>query len=64
MDDCSGVAICETGDQVQKSLQIMAQEYEAYFQAHGLKINVSKSEHIVIGQPRTKQIMVDGRVEA
>ena len=63
-EDCSGVAICETEDQVQKSLQIMAQEYEAYFQAHGLKINVSKSEHIVIGQPRTKQIMVDGRVEA
>ena len=42
----------------------MAQEYEAYFQAHGLKINVSKKEHIVSGQPRTKQIMVDGRVEA
>ena len=34
------------------------------FAAHGLKINVTKSEHIVIGHPRTKKIFVDSREEA
>ena len=63
-DDCSGVTICDTEEQVQLSLQIMAEEYEDYFSSHGLKINVTKSEHIVIGHPRTRQITVDGRPEA
>ena len=42
----------------------MADEYEKYFSAHGLKINITKSEHIVIGSLRTMKVVVDGREEA
>ena len=35
------------------------------FEAHGLKINVKKSEHLVIGGPRTiSDIKIEGRSEA
>ena len=63
-DDVTGVAVTKTEDQMQVTLQLMADEYKKYFAAHGLKINVLKSEHIVIGGPRTKTIIVDGRSEA
>ena len=42
----------------------MADEYEKYFSAHGLKINITKSEYIVIGSLRTMKVVVDGREEA
>ena len=63
-DDVTGVTVCDTEDQVEKSLQIMAKEYAEYFSANGLKINVLKSEHIIFGHPRKKQIFIDGRCEA
>ena len=63
-DDVTGVTVCDTEDQVQKSLQILAQEYTKYFSSNGLKINVLKSEHIIFGHPRKKVIYVDGRKEA
>ena len=63
-DDVTGVTVCDTEDQVQTSLQIMAKEYNDYFQSNGLKINVLKSEHIVFGHPRSKVIKIDGRDEA
>ena len=64
VDDVTGVTIARTEDLVQKSLQIMADEYKLYFGSNGLKINVEKCEHIVIGAARSKTIVVDGRVEA
>ena len=63
-DDVTGLAICDTELQVQQALQVMADEYEKYFSAHGLKINITKSEHIVIGSLRTMKVVVDGREEA
>ena len=63
-DDCTGVTVCDTEDQVQTSLEITSQEYRKYFSANGLKINILKSEHIVFGYPRTKLIYVEGRKEA
>ena len=63
-DDVTGVTVCDNEHQVQKSLEIMAQEYKKYFAANGLKINVLKSEHIVFGYPRTCTIYDDGRKEA
>ena len=63
-DDVTAISVCDTEDQVQKSLQILATQYQKYFACHGLKINVTKSEHIVFGQKRTKTIFVDGRKEA
>ena len=35
-----------------------------YFSSNGLKINVLKSEHIIFGHPRTKKVVIEGRVEA
>ena len=52
VDDVNGVTVCDTEDQIQTSLKIMAKEYSDYFSSNGLKINVSKSEHIVFGHPR------------
>ena len=46
-DDVTGVTVCDNEHQVQKSLELMAQEYKKCFAANGLKINVLKSEHIV-----------------
>ena len=63
-DDVSGVAVCDTEAHLQLTLQMMAEEYQKYFGAHGLKINVTKSEHLIIGSPRTMTILVDGRKEA
>ena len=63
-DDVTGLTVCQTEDQVAMSLTIMMEEYEKYFSAHGLKINVSKCEHMVIGGQRTRQIIINGRVEA
>ena len=64
-DDCTGLAVCKTEQQVRISLDIMAQEFKKYFEAHGLKINVKKSEHLVIGGPRTiSDIKIEGRSEA
>ena len=37
---------------------------KTYFQAHGLKINFTKIEHIILGQPRSGPIQVEGRDEA
>ena len=51
-DDVTGVTVCDIEDQIQTSLKIMAKEYSDYFSSNGLKINVSKSEHIVFGHPR------------
>ena len=42
----------------------MAKEYKKYFEAHGLRINVAKSEHIIFGKNRTQEIIIDGRKEA
>ena len=53
-DDVTGLTVCQTEDQVAMSLTIMMEEYEKYFSAHGLKINVSKCEHMVIGGQRTE----------
>ena len=63
-DDVTGVAVANTEVQLQTTLQLMAEEYTRYFASHGLKINVTKSEHIIIGSPRTMLINVDGRKEA
>ena len=63
-DDVTGIAIADTEQQVQLALQTLADEYDQYFGAHGLKINVAKSEHMVIGSPRTMTIKVDNRDEA
>ena len=63
-DDVTGITVCNTETQVQKSLEIMMDEYKQYFSAHGLRINVTKCEHIVIGSPRRTVITVDGREEA
>ena len=63
-DDVTGVTIAKTEKLVQTSLQVMANEYKAYFGANGLKINVDKCEHIVLGQHRTITVVVDGRHEA
>ena len=62
-DDVTGLAICDTEQQVLQALQVMADEYEKYFSANGLKINITKFEHIVIGSPCTMKIVVDGREE-
>ena len=63
-DDVTGLTVCQTEDQVAQSLIIMMEEYEKYFSAHGLKINVTKCEHMVIGSPRKNQVYVNGRKEA
>ena len=38
-DDCTGVSVCKTEEQVKMSLEIMSQEFTKYFSAQGLKIN-------------------------
>ena len=63
-DDVTGLTVCQTEDQVAASLMIMMEEYEKYFSSNGLKINVAKCEHIVIGQRRTRTITINGRPEA
>ena len=63
-DDVTGLAVTDTEQQLQHVLQVMAEEYQKYFSSHGLKINVTKSEHLVIGSPRRMTIMIDGRKEA
>ena len=63
-DDVTGVAVTSTEKQMQTTLQIMAEEFKVYFEAHGLKINITKSEHIIMGSPRTQKIVIDGRQEA
>ena len=63
-DDCTGIAVCKKEQHLQVSLQILSDEYTKYFEANGLKINVTKSEHIVIGKQRTTNVVIDGRNEA
>ena len=52
LSSADDVTVCDTEDQIQTSLKIMAKEYSDYFSSNGLKIHVSKSEHIVFGHPR------------
>ena len=63
-DDVTGLTVCQSEDQVALSLKFMMEEYQSYFSAHGLKINVTKCEHLVLGQPIGQPIYVDGRKEA
>ena len=63
-DDVTGLAVGKTEDQVAVALEIMMEEYEKYFASHGLKINVSKCEHLIIGGPRTRTVTLGGRKEA
>ena len=63
-DDCTGVAVADTEQQLSVALNVMAAEYKRYLQANGLRINVLKSEHIVLGKNRTMNILVEGRAEA
>ena len=63
-DDCTGVCVTSTEHQLKVALEVLAQEFKTYFEAHGLKINVSKSEHIILGQPRSGPMQVEGRDEA
>ena len=60
----TGLTVCKTEDQVAISLEIMMEEYDKYFSAHGLKINVAKCEHIVMGARRTRKVVINGREEA
>ena len=64
VDDCTGIAVCKKEQHLQVSLQILSDEYTKYFEANGLKINVTKSEHMVIGKQRTTNVVIDGRNEA
>ena len=63
-DDCTGMCVADNDKQVAITLKAMAVEYKKYFEAHGLKINTAKSEHIIIGANRTQQVIIDGRPEA
>ena len=63
-DDVTGLTVFKTEDQVAISLEIMMEEYDKYFSAHGLKINVAKCEHIVMGARRTRKVVINGREEA
>ena len=64
-DDCTGVTVCKREQDLQTSMQILSEEFTKYFESHGLKINVSKSEHMVLGGPRKlDQVVIDGRKEA
>ena len=60
----TGLTVCKTEDQVAISLEIMMEEYDKYFSAHGLKINVAKCEHIVMGARRSRKVVINGREEA
>ena len=63
-DDCTGVAVADTEQQLSVALNVMAAEYKRYFQANGLRINVLKSEHIVLGKNQPMNILVEGGAEA
>ena len=65
-DDVTPMVACETEEQLRFILETFMVEYATYFEeAHGLKVNGGKCEHIVFSpEPRANNIMVDGRLEA
>ena len=63
-DDLTAVVVTDNEDQNERLLNILSQEYVKYFKSVGLKVNVSKGEHLILSKNRSKQIVVDGRMEA
>ena len=45
-DDCTNVIITEDEWQMEVVMKLCSQEYHKYFSSQGMKLNVSKEEHI------------------
>ena len=68
-DDCTNVIITEDEWQMEVVMKLCSQEYHRYFSSQGMKLNVSKEEHIChayMPSARVKPggVIVDGRPEA
>ena len=64
-DDKTGIVSARSLDVLEAVLKIMFEEYLKYFSANALKVNVSKSEHIIFYRgERVRKVFIDGREEA
>ena len=64
-DDVTPLCACDTEEQAKVVLDIFLDEYSQYFSSHGLKINVTKCEHILFTrQSRPRNVKMDNRQEA
>ena len=53
-DDCSGILICKTEDEMQKAVNVMIEMYQIYFESNGLCLNRSKSQ-VLAYRPKAKE---------
>ena len=52
-DDCTGILICKTEEDLQIAVNVMIEEYQTYFESNNLCLNREKCQ-ILIYRPKTK----------
>ena len=53
-DDCTNVLAMDDKWQMERLMETCSKEYHVYFGAQGMKLNLTKEEHIIHAQAREK----------